>query len=86
MRNETQARDIFDLYHLSNYIDPQKLLPQTFSYIDEAKKNALSIGFDDFKSQVVAYLLPEYQILYQKQNMWDEIVLNVLHLLDELCD
>ncbi len=86
MRNETQARDIFDLYHLSNYIDLKKLPHHALSCIDEAKKNALSIGFDDFKSQVVAYLQPEYQLLYQEQNTWDEIILKVLQLLDELCD
>jgi len=82
MRNQTQARDIFDLHHLLSYIQSPALPPTIISRIDEAKQNAMSISFEEFKSQVVAYLLPEYQLLYNDALIWDDMVLKVMESLD----
>ncbi len=86
LRSETQARDIFDLYHLSHYISINNIARQSHTDIETAKSNVLSINFNAFKSQVVAYLPLDNQAAYQEKSIWDNMVLAVLEMLDELCD
>lgn len=84
-RTETQARDIFDLFHLLNFIDPITLPDSVLSELDKAKENVLSISFQEFKSQVISYILPEYKSQFDQQNIWEHMVLAVLEHLGKLC-
>jgi predicted nucleotidyltransferase component of viral defense system len=76
-RTQTQARDIFDLDHLLRCgVSTQGMvLPKQWR---EAQQNALSVSFDDFKSQVLSFLSPEYQAQYAVPEVWDEMVLRVV--------
>ncbi len=85
LRNQTQARDIFDIYHLlglgvkthveNNQIKEQKNIAQI---------NAMSISFEDFKGHVLAYLAEEYQQQYSSKEVWEGIVNAVVEALDKL--
>lgn len=82
-RTEVQARDIFDLQLLLNRgLDPQCIPEILRKKLDIAIENTLSIGFGEFKSQVVAYLMDEYQDYYRSPQVWDEIQTNVISLLE----
>lgn len=75
-RNETQARDVFDLFHLIGLgIQKPQLTSQEVKKIEE---HALSLTYEEFKSQVVAYLPPEYHSQYDDSSVWDQLVLRVL--------
>ncbi len=83
-RNQTQARDVFDIYHLIKMgVKLTKLSPQTASRINEAESNALSLSFDVFKSQVIAYLPYEYQKQYDDVHVWDNMILEIIGKLRE---
>lgn len=82
-RSETQARDVFDLKFLVDAgvrrPDNAKKLDAEFS---SACERALSISFDEFKAQVVAYLPPEWQDYYGTAKAWDKLqerVVDALH-------
>ena len=79
-RTQTQARDIFDLDHLLRCgVSTQGMvLPKQWR---EAQQNALSVSFDDFKSQVLSFLSPEYQAQYTVPEVWDEMVIRVVDAL-----
>ena len=47
----------------------------------EAQQNALSVSFDVFKSQVLAFLSPDHQAQYDDPQMWDDLVLRVVEAL-----
>lgn len=73
-RTATQARDIFDLKLLADagaaaapLTDSQRqLLPRAID-------NAMSIGFEDFVGQVVAYLEPEHQADFRTRASWEAL-------------
>lgn len=83
-RMETQARDVYDLHVLFSR-------PETVSFLDpEARRDlpkaidrALSLSFDEFKGQVVAYLPAEEQPLHDKDH-WNQLQLTVVERLQEL--
>ena len=78
-RTQTQARDIFDIHHLFKMgVKLINLPSQTMSRLDQAESNALSLSFNDFKSQVIAYLPYEYQSQYDDQKVWDNMVLEII--------
>lgn len=82
-RTATQARDIFDLYLLlQTSIPPDATSNKTPSQLLQAKENALSITFADFKSQILAYLTPDDQKQYDSQGIWDHILLTVVNALE----
>lgn len=82
-RSETQARDIFDLKLLLDAgADPKKLTIPIRSQCNTAIENAMSIGFTEFKSQVVAYLMAEYQEYYSSSNNWHAIQNAVIQALE----
>lgn len=84
-RNETQARDIFDLDLLSKLnIDVPVIKSMESLNIEKAKENSLLINFGDFKSQVFSYLQPEYQEYYNSEIVWNNMQENVLKILDTL--
>ena len=79
-RSQTQARDVFDLAHLlrSGVTTRGMELPPRWR---EAQQNALSVSFDVFKSQVLAFLSPDHQAQYDDPQMWDDLVLRVVEAL-----
>ena len=79
-RSQTQARDIYDLDHLLRCgVSTQGMvLPKQWR---EAQQNAMSVSFDDFKSQVLSFLSPEYQAQYAVPEVWDEMVIRVVDAL-----
>jgi predicted nucleotidyltransferase component of viral defense system len=79
-RSQTQARDIFDLAHLlRSGVSTQgmELQPRW----REAQQNAMSVTFDVFKSQVLAFLSLDHQAQYDAPQMWDDLVLRVVEAL-----
>lgn len=70
-RNETQARDIFDLKLLLDAGAGNRALPAPIkAEVTPAIGKAMNIGFDEFSGQVRAYLLPDYFDHYDR-NVWD---------------
>ncbi|MDP9162163.1 MAG: nucleotidyl transferase AbiEii/AbiGii toxin family protein [Acidobacteriota bacterium] len=82
-RSATQARDVFDLKFLIDAgvrrPDDGKKLHREVSL---ACDRALSIGFDEFKAQVVAYLPPEWQEYYGTADAWDALQEQVVDALE----
>jgi predicted nucleotidyltransferase component of viral defense system len=73
-RTETQARDVFDLQLLIDAgASLQDLDLELKNKIPVAIENLININFPTFKSQVVGYLLVEYQNYYNKPQIWQEI-------------
>jgi predicted nucleotidyltransferase component of viral defense system len=83
-RSETQARDVFDLKLL---VDAAAKLPAADEKLamefSLAIERALSISFDEFKAQVVAYLPPEWQEYYGRPEAWDKLQEQVVQALGE---
>lgn len=78
-RTETQARDIFDLQLLL-----EKKCKAKFSFsLDAATNNIISVSFPEFKSQVVAYLMDEYQDYYDSVEIWSNMQKKVIERLKE---
>jgi predicted nucleotidyltransferase component of viral defense system len=81
-RRETQARDVFDLHHLiasgAASAAVEELDPQV---VERASANAMTVDFAMFKSQVLAYLVPDDQAHYDSPAVWDTMVLEVIDAL-----
>lgn len=85
LRSETQSRDLFDLKLLIDAGAAQadignrarELLPKSI-------ENAMSIGFEDFKGQVVAFLDPEHQDEYRGRADWEGLQDQVVAALEGL--
>lgn len=83
-RSIVQARDVFDLYVLLvSKVDRIDIPKKLSSHLDRARENILSIDFDMFKSQVIAYLDSEEQPHYESEEIWDDIRLYVINALSE---
>lgn len=81
-RRHIQARDVFDLHLLLNSgIDLSALYEQAKEYIEKAKDNVWAVSYDMFKSQVVSCLHPDYQAQYSSPELWDRMILTVVHAL-----
>jgi len=82
-RAQTQVRDLFDIYFLMMF---QGILPEkktiSASLIEKAKLNAMTVTFGDYKSQVVAYLPPEYQPQYGTIDFWERMVDEILEKIE----
>ena len=84
-RTETQARDVFDLKLLLDAGATGSMLSaETREKLQTACENAISIKYDDFMGQVVAYLTPQYQEFYGRREDWDKIQEAVLNTLEVL--
>jgi hypothetical protein len=80
-RSLPQARDVFDLdLLLSGSPDLAATLPDAER--TRARERALAIGYDEFKSQVVAYLPAERQVLYASPEIWREMVSRVVEAME----
>jgi predicted nucleotidyltransferase component of viral defense system len=83
-RKETQARDVFDLYHLiCQGVDTKIKDSELASQLDKAQDNALSITFEEFKGQVVVYLLDNYREQFDSTLIWEKIQTTVITKLKE---
>jgi predicted nucleotidyltransferase component of viral defense system len=74
LRTETQARDVFDLKLLVDAGAAAAPLPETqLTQLPRAIDNAMSIGFEDFVGQVVAFLEPEQQADFYNRSSWETL-------------
>ena len=82
-RTLTQARDIFDLYHLLHISKPQaaEYEPEVLAKAQEA---LASISFADYKSQVVNFMEIDQQEIYDSDDYWQTISNQVFQYLSEL--
>jgi len=82
LRTQTQARDIFDLYLLRHFIKEIKIPKELVQELHTAIERIHSINFEDFKSQVLAYLATEHQQEYDSVEAWESIQLDVINILE----
>jgi predicted nucleotidyltransferase component of viral defense system len=83
-RRETQARDVFDLVFLLERGAKGSAIKVDKKRLAEARKTVLSVSFDQFQSQVVAYLAPEYQNYYGNPSVWNALQQNIIRVLERL--
>lgn len=85
-RVETQARDVFDLHHLLQYVTDTTSLVSSLgvSKCELAIKNIMNISYDSYKSLVISYLESEYQKQYDDPIIWENMVLKTVEILS--CD
>jgi predicted nucleotidyltransferase component of viral defense system len=82
-RSLTQSRDIFDLYHLL-HIAPHIKSTVAKSTKEKAIEALLSIGFSEYRSQVVNFLEPEKKKIFDSKTYWHTITKSVHDYLNEL--
>lgn len=83
-RSETQARDVFDLQLLLNQGARLDQMEKSLKeQLPQALENMRALQFSDFKGQVVAYLMPEFQSYYDSPRVWQEMVEAVTMRLNE---
>lgn len=83
-RNETQARDLFDMKLLLDRGAGRLPLPAgVLKEVGPAIEKAMTIGFDEFSGQVRAYLLPEYFEHYDR-DVWEAVQAEVVEKLEDL--
>lgn len=79
-RRETQARDVFDLHHLlSRHPESQATVDNALR--EQARERAAAVTFEAFVAQVIAYLPPEEQHVYESETAFDGMRLACLELL-----
>ena len=85
-RVETQARDLFDLGLLFTSLGnaPLALKAELKKDMPTAIERAMSIGYDDYAGQVVAYLEEEHRPLYESRSAFEQLQDNVVSRLQEL--
>jgi predicted nucleotidyltransferase component of viral defense system len=70
----TQARDVFDIKQLLDGGAGMEKLPAAIAKeVPRALENALTMGFDEFSGQVLAYLAPDYQAYYGSRKVWESL-------------
>ena len=85
LRTQIQARDVFDLKLLADAGAAQAPLKKAqIEQLPQAIENAMSIGFEDFAGQVVAFLEPEHQADYGQRAAWEFLQEQVVDTLREL--
>jgi predicted nucleotidyltransferase component of viral defense system len=84
-RNETQARDVWDLEHLlrTTGVVPKPRSTDERKTTAAAIERALGISFDVFHSQVIPYLAPAHQEMFGTRDSWDRMVELVVDRLSE---
>ena len=74
LRSETQARDIFDLKLLADAGGATGTLQKAqIEQLPRAIENAMSIGYEEFAGQVVAFLEPEHQADFRDRTSWESL-------------
>ncbi len=83
-RSLTQARDIFDLYLLLHLGKPKLSFSLKKNTLAEAQEALFSIDFNDYKSQVVNFLEPQQQLIFNNKEYWFDMTNEVFQYLAEL--
>ena len=84
-RNETQARDVFDLKLLLNCGAKTEHIPdQLREHAFIGIENLMTISFQEFKSQVVAYLMDHYQNFYNTPDKWQILQGDIMRMLEQI--
>ena len=83
-RRETQARDIYDLASLSERGAKLTAIKTDKTRMAKACQIVRSVSFDQFQSQLVAYLAPDYQAHYGNPQAWTSLRGNVVRILERL--
>lgn len=83
-RDQTQARDVFDLDLLLSRRPAGALDARELALVPKAIDRAMELPFRAFRSQVVAYLVPELQPLYDAPDAWEQMQLRVVTSLEEI--
>jgi len=82
LRSAVQARDVFDLKLLSDAGAARApLARETALLLPQAIDHAMSIAFEDFTGQVVAFLEPEHQSDFRERAAWESLQENVVDVL-----
>lgn len=84
-RRRTEARDIFDLYILSSQIseeDRMTLKKISHRKLKEAQDRIYAVEYEQYRNQVVSYFSAEDQDNYRSKEIWDQIRLTALSLLE----
>ena len=85
LREQIQSRDVFDLKLLLDAGGAGQPLPATAAAnLATAIDNALTVDYDAFAGQVVAFLEPEYQEHYGTRKAWAELQEQVVDGLEAL--
>jgi hypothetical protein len=85
LRTETQARDVFDLKLLLDAGAGRGALSEdTAAQLGRAIENAMTVGYDAFAGQVLAYLEPEHQTDYAERTVWEALQEQVVAALEAL--
>ena len=81
-RRQIQARDVFDLHLLlASGVNPEVVFDKAAKYMDKAIDSVWAASYDMFRSQVVSFLHPEYQVQYTSPGLWDSMILAVIEAL-----
>lgn len=84
-RQVTQARDIFDLkLLLDGGAGKEPLSADVAKEVPRAIENAITVGFDEFSGQVLAFLAADYQEYYGTRKAWDALQQEVVDALEKL--
>jgi hypothetical protein len=85
-RAEPQARDVFDLELLFARSECAALVLAAAQrrWLPAAIEHAMAISYDEFRSQVVAYLDPEQAAPYETEEAWDAMQQTVIGRLEGL--
>jgi hypothetical protein len=83
-RVAVQARDVFDLSLLvSGADDVARILAPVRKELPAAIERAMSVSYDEFRSQVVAYLAPSAVEQYRSREAWDALQGFIVSTLEE---
>jgi len=86
-RQKIEARDVFDLFILSSRLSKNRnvmLLTLTPKEKEIARERVYSIEYQQYKDQVVSFLCSEDQAYYSSHEVWDEIRLVAISLIDNV--
>jgi len=78
LRPVTQARDVFDLYHLIQCNTDLSMISVSSEQADQIANAAFNIQYEDYCSLVVAFLPVDQQELYRSEELWNQMILHVL--------
>ena len=85
LREQVQSRDVFDLKLLLDAGGAEHRLPATAAAdLAAATDNALSVDYDAFAGQVLAFLEPDYQEHYGNRKAWANLQEQVVDGLEAL--
>ncbi len=75
MRTQVQARDVFDLHHLSRYAAAAREIPS--EVVAQALDQLELVGFEQFKDQVLPFLPMDLSAHYGSSEAWTSMLKKV---------